>query len=435
VTEDGPSFGQIPASFPVIAESDLFSHAWNITWVRDQAYSAVALARAGKLDEAAAALAFTLQDKAGGYVEQVGMDYGLSVCRLYGDGTEWSDDNGSGPNIELDNFGLTLWAIGEYVDAGGDPAFVADYDVLAAVADPLLNAIDDLDLIQADSSIWERHWNGNQKHFTYTTAMAIKGLDAIAELSGSADYSDGARRLEVGLCENLVDTDLGLLGNAEEEPQNAIDLAAVEAFNHGILDAQGPTATSTFATWEDRLAVANGMGFKRNDDGDIYDEQEWVVMDLRLAEAYRRGCQLDKAKAIEGWITRQAYLNLWSIPELMDPDTGRYVGPTPMLGFGAGAYMVGLYNREAAALDCSTGIEQTCASILGTDTSDDTGTAGGGGGSGSGGDGSGDGSDEAADEAGDDDKGCGCATASAPNIWLAIPLIGLALLRRRRFNA
>ena len=115
----------------------------------------------------------------------------------------------------------------------------------------------------------------------------------------------------------------------------------------------------------------------------------------------------------------------------MDPDTGRYVGPTPMLGFGAGAYMVGLYNREAAALDCSTGIDQTCASILGGDTSDDTGTSGGGG-SGSGDAGSDDDGDAATDEAGGDDKGCGCATASAPKIWLAIPIIGLALFRRRQ---
>jgi len=434
VTEEGPSFGQIPASFPVGAESDTFGHAWNITWVRDQAYAAVALARAGKLDEAAAAIAFTLQDKAGGYVDQVGMDYGLSVCRLYGDGSEWSDDDGTGPNIELDNFGLTLWAISEYVKAGGDGAFIDDYDVLSAVADPLLNAIDELDLIQADSSIWERHWNGNEKHFTYTTAMAIEGLDAIAGLADVASYEEGARRLERGLCEQLVHPDLGLLGNAEEEAENAIDLAAVEAFNHGILDAQGPTALNSFATWEDRLAVANGMGFKRNDDGDIYDEQEWVVMDLRLAEAYRRSCDLDKAGAIEDWITRQAYLNLWSIPELMDSETGRYLGPTPMLGFGAGAYILGLYNREAAALDCSNGIEQTCASILDIDSEDDTGTAGGGGGGTGGGDAGSDGGGEEDTEAeGDEkDKGCGCSSAAAPNMWLAFPILGLALLRRRQ---
>ena len=438
VTEDGPAFGQIPASFPVAAESDTFSNTWNITWVRDQAYAAVALARAGKLDEAAAALAFTLQDKAGGYVDEVGMDYGLSVCRTYGDGSEWSDDDGTGPNIELDNFGLTLWAIAEYVNAGGDASFIDDYNVLEAVADPLLNAIDDLNLIQPDSSIWERHWYGNEKHFTYTTAMAIAGLDAIGELADEPAYENGARRLEVGLCEELVDENLGLLGNAEEEPEFAIDLAAVEAFNHGVLDAQGPTAINTLSTWEDRLAVANGMGFKRNDDGDLYDNQEWVVMDLRLAEAYRRSCDLDKAKAIEEWITLQAYYNLWTIPELMDAETGDYLGPAPMLGFGAGAYILGLYNREAAALDCSTGIAQTCADILAADADDDTGTGSddGGSGSGTGGPGGTSDGDDASDDTGIDDdskdKGCGCSTTKAANIWLAIPLLALALSRRRQ---
>ena len=40
----------------------------------------------------------------------VGMDYQLSVCRYYGDGSEWTD-GGSDPNIELDGFGLFLWYV------------------------------------------------------------------------------------------------------------------------------------------------------------------------------------------------------------------------------------------------------------------------------------------------------------------------------------
>jgi hypothetical protein len=46
-----------------------------------------------------------------------GVPYQISVCRYYGDGTEWSDSNTNGPNIEFDGFGLFLWALDQYVTA------------------------------------------------------------------------------------------------------------------------------------------------------------------------------------------------------------------------------------------------------------------------------------------------------------------------------
>ena len=42
VTEEGDSYGQIPASFPASAAVGEFQHQWNITWVRDQAYAIAA---------------------------------------------------------------------------------------------------------------------------------------------------------------------------------------------------------------------------------------------------------------------------------------------------------------------------------------------------------------------------------------------------------
>ena len=327
VTEEGDAYGQIPASFPVTAPHEDFTHAWNITWVRDQAYAAAALARAGKWEEAEAAIRFTLQGKAGGYVDEVGSEYGLSVCRMYGDGTEWSDDDGTGPNIELDNFGLTLWALAETIAAGADPAVTDMIDVWADVADPLVNAVDENGLIQADSSIWERHWNGNQKQFTYTSAMAAAGLRDIHSHHVSTTEQDrylaASEEIIDGICDVLVDPDLGLLGNADEDPSQAADLAAVEAFNMGLLSAQTEAADATIANWEATLMAPHGNGFKRNDDGDLYDDAEWLVMDLRMAELYRRNCQVDKASAIEDWVTQQAYLNN-PIHELMDPETGVY---------------------------------------------------------------------------------------------------------------
>ena len=434
VTEEGDAYGQIPASFPVTAPHADFSHAWNITWVRDQAYAAAALARAGKWEEAEAAIRFTLQGKAGGYVDEVGSEYGLSVCRMYGDGTEWSDDDGTGPNIELDNFGLTLWAMAEAIDAGADPAVTDMIGLWADVANPLVNAIADNSLIQADSSIWERHWNGNQKQFTYTSAMAAAGLRDIHSHHTSADEQDrylaASEDIIDGICEVLMDSELGLLGNADEESTQAADLAAVEAFNMGLLSAQTADADNTIANWEATLMAPHGNGFKRNDDGDLYDNAEWLVMDLRMAELYRRNCQVDKASALEDWVTQQAYLNNFQIPELMDPETGVYAGPTPMLGFGAGAYVLEILNRESAALDCADGAEETCADRLGL--GDDDGTSPDDPGDGGSGGADGDGGDTGSSDK--DEEGCGCTASPSTGSWLIPFLIAIPLIGRRRIS-
>src|SRR5205823_5224393 len=68
---------------------------------------------------------FFLGAQASGFQAQVGRPYAISICRYLGNGTEESDDDGNGFNIELDNFGLVLWAFAEYVDASGDQAFLA----------------------------------------------------------------------------------------------------------------------------------------------------------------------------------------------------------------------------------------------------------------------------------------------------------------------
>ena len=72
-----------------------------------------------------------------------GVPYQISVCRYYGDGTEWSDSNSNGPNIEFDGFGLFLWALDEYVAASGDTSLITTYwasTIKPKVADVLVHS-------------------------------------------------------------------------------------------------------------------------------------------------------------------------------------------------------------------------------------------------------------------------------------------------------
>jgi len=114
---------------------------WNITWVRDMAYATVALAKSGHFAEAKRALAFQMGATVGGYQTQVGVPYQISVVRYFGNGTEESDSNADGPNIEFDGFGLFLWSLHEYVKASGDTATLTTWwpVVQSKVADLLVD--------------------------------------------------------------------------------------------------------------------------------------------------------------------------------------------------------------------------------------------------------------------------------------------------------
>src|SRR5207244_3976380 len=99
-----------------------------------------------------------------------------------GFGVEETDFNDFGPNLEFDGFGLFLWATRRYVQASGDQAFLAANwaainsrvaDVLVALVEPDGPA---QGLVRADSSIWETHWNGRQRHWAYTSLTAARGL-------------------------------------------------------------------------------------------------------------------------------------------------------------------------------------------------------------------------------------------------------------------
>jgi len=392
VREPGPGYGQILASLP--------PGGWNISWPRDAAYAIVALARSGHHDEARDALQFMIDGDAGHYASYWGLnDYLISACRYYGDGTEesdgaWCPDGAdAGPNVELDDFGLFLWAYGAYLDESGDTQFQADTlpDVLAGVADVLVAVIDPSnDLLLPDSSIWERHWGecfpNGAKQFSYSAIQAVHGLRVAHELSGDAAYEQAADQIRSGLL-NITDGPVfeetfdgeacPVLGSAPEEVCGfcgPYDASVIEAVNLGVYRPDSAMAKGTLMALHEHLGMTNGSpGFLRNDDGTgttnphpWYDDQEWVVIDLRMAAAMARmGDALGEpdltanAETIVDWVTLLARSNADLIGELLSDGTYtpeddadhthvgwddgyEYQGSVPMCGFGPGAYLLAL---------------------------------------------------------------------------------------------
>jgi GH15 family glucan-1,4-alpha-glucosidase len=346
VREKGPAFGQVLASLPPgLGNVDA---TWNITWVRDMAYAVAGLAHAGHLDEARDALLFQLRAPRGRREDYVGRPYRLSLTRYFGDGTEETDCNADGPNIEYDGFGLFLWSLGEYARAGGDLAPIRDaWPVLRdEIADVLVTLREPDGTVRADSSIWEVHWNGKQRKFTYTSLAAARGLCDAAFVANKLGFSDDATRWAAagaGVRDAVVRlrTDVnGALTQSEEDlgrGHGYLDAATVEAINWGVVDPKGRVARATLDALRENLTVAHGRGLMRNDDGGWYDSQEWTFVDLRLASALSGTPQ---GKAYLDWVSDQARANDGYIAELGDPLSADALGSVPMVGFGAGAIVL-----------------------------------------------------------------------------------------------
>jgi GH15 family glucan-1,4-alpha-glucosidase len=358
VMEKGSASGQIVASLPWDNPS---SSSWNVTWVRDGVYATRALLKSGLTDQAENSIIFFLNSTAGLYKTFVGKDYLISVCRYFGNGVEESDDNGFGYNIEFDNFGLFLQAYSELAQISS-LEYVKD-KIKSLVADVLISLIEsDLHILKPDSSIWERHWNegfpNGKKHFTYSTVNAIHGLRTFGEWinfqspDDGKSYISGSDELLNGLKTQLIKDDV-LVSSFEEksDPEGKyIDGAVVEAINYNLVS--DAVAQATLKAFEKYLKISNGgPGFKRNDDGTgtanpfpWYDDQEWIFIDLRIASAYCKSGMKEKGKELIDWVTGNASKNYYLIPELLTADKGEYAGSMPMTGFGAGAYILSLWD-------------------------------------------------------------------------------------------
>ncbi len=435
VTESGQGSGQILAS--------VAPGMWNIAWVRDMAYATVGLIKSGHLAEAKAAIAFQMGASAGQYEAQVGAPYQISVVRYYGNGTEWSDSNSDGPNIEFDGFGLFLWELEEYVKASGDTASLQAWwpTVKSKIAGVLVGLQEPSGIIAADSSIWEVHWDGQQKHFAYTTITAANGLCAASSLAKTAGdatsqaaYLAAGQRARDGVVAQIRAPDGTLAQSTEQLMAGSgwLDAAVMEAINFGVIDPKGRTASATLASIQRGLVPQSGRGFMRSDAGDSYSSNEWVFIDLRAARALELAGQASNATSLFAWNVAQASDNYGELSELHDPVTADYAGQCPMVGFGAGAYLIRLFDRGTAdAAACETYAVEPPPPAVGT------GGSGGGAAAGTGGTG---GAMPVVVNPSQGDptqgglgKACSCGVPrDAAGSDLALALVPLALCARRR---
>jgi hypothetical protein len=351
---------------------------WFTPWVRDMAYATLALARMGHRDEARAALLayFNAQPTGVMRADTRDADYQVSVVRYFGDGSEEPFFTGEGvPNIEYDDWGLVLWVLGEYEQQYNDttllsvptyrgPVYESTRDY---VVNPLLANLDPYgqgSIVAADTSIWEEHQK-DKKHFAFSTAMAIVGLQSFAEIARRA--GDEPTRGEVLKQIALLNQGFNaafiregkLRGTLEEGVKNDIDGALLPIINLGVV--MDPAVVRDTIERMELLKVASG-GYRRvrsnYTDPAIfeywYERQEFLFVDFSLAEVYRRLGRNADADAILKRIVLKAAADHNLIPEmyvalpcqLFPGELGDPTGALPIVGYGSGAFILHVLQRE-----------------------------------------------------------------------------------------
>ena len=347
-------------------------------WVRDMACALVAFIRMGHQAEARAGLLayFNAQPTGKMRAETAGADYQISVVRYFGDGSEEPFFTQEGAtNIEFDDWGLALWVLGEYERKYDDAALLdvptyrgplyesaRDY-----VMKPLLGNIEQYgagQIVAADTSIWEEHQR-DKKHFAFSTAMAIVGLENFADVArhsgDKATRSEALNRvalLKKGFSAAFVRGGK-LHGTLEEGVKNDIDGALLAIINFGVVT--DPAIVRDTVERMELLRVASG-GYKRvrstYTDPAIfeywYEKEEFLFVDFSLAEVYRRQGRNTEAAAILQRIVDKAAADNNIIPEmyvavpcpLFPGKIGDPTGALPMVGYGAGEYILHVFERE-----------------------------------------------------------------------------------------
>lgn len=351
---------------------------WFTPWVRDMAWASVALARMGHRKEARAALLAYFNARPTGKMraETAGADYQISVVRYFGDGSEepFFTEEGS-TNIEYDDWGEALWVLGQYLQQTHDTAIlsVPGYrgplyqSARDFIVKPLLANLENYgggEIVSADTSIWEER-EKDKKHFAFSTAMAIVGLRnfaGVAQLAGDeatrATVLHHIALLQKGFSAAFI-RDGELHGTLEPGIKNDIDGALLSVINFGVV-----TDPALIRNTVERMAllkVASG-GYRRVRSTYTnpaifeywYERQEFLFVDFNLAEVDRRLGNDAQAAAILKRIVDKAAADHDLIPEmyvalpcaLFPGKIGDPTGALPMVGYGAGEYILHLLDRS-----------------------------------------------------------------------------------------
>lgn len=345
---------------------------WFTPWVRDMTYALVGLTKMGHHKEARLGIMSWFNARPVGLWkhETRDLDYQISVVRYYGDGSEEADYSGlKTPNVEFDDWGLALWAVSEYWKETHDKSLFSEKTYRGTVYEsmrdfivkPLLGNLDKYQdglIVAEDSSCWEEHQE-NKHHYAFSTICAIAGLrgfESIAkEMNDTATakmVSEKIRLLDKGFRAAFIEGGAvrGIL-EVKAQAKTKVDGAVLEAFNLGVLN--DPSIANRTIQNMAQLKTPSG-GYRRNLGPSNYEAHEFLFIDFALARLYWKTGKPDQAAKILDTIVDKSVQDRGLIPEMYvsakgkdaPGEIGDPAGAIPMVGYGAGAFVITLADRE-----------------------------------------------------------------------------------------
>ncbi|HTJ13130.1 MAG TPA: hypothetical protein VL547_13940 [Dinghuibacter sp.] len=331
---------------------------WSMTWVRDGSFAIAAMAKLGMNDEARRGLEFMLNARPVGRFKNnvfrngrdygIGVDYRISATRYYGNSKEDCDAS-EGPTIEIDDFGLFLTALDEYMKSSNDGAFYRQWEKVLSekVADAIIHNIDGDGLIRSDSGPWEHPLPG--RRYTFTSGVCAEGLKRFSAMQKRygyewKKYSTASERLYAGIMSHMVYENRVIKGDADDQSPTAHyfhDAGTFELFANGLITDK-KLFESHMREYDPLMKVKDGIGYIRVFSDDSYENQEWPFADLRVAVAQNHLGSRSLAKGLIDKVTALSKANYNSIPEMYMLDNCYFNGAVPMVGYGSGAYVLAL---------------------------------------------------------------------------------------------
>jgi GH15 family glucan-1,4-alpha-glucosidase len=218
-------------------------------------------------------------------------------------------------------------------------------------------------IVAADTSIWEEHQK-DKKHFAWSTATAILGLRDFAAIAHGNHDEATSKQLEekVALLQKGFDAaflrDGKLHGTLEDGIKNDIDGALLAIIHFGIVN--DPAIIRSTLDRMELLKVASG-GYRRvrgtYTDPAIYEywyeQEEFVFVDFSYAEVERQIGRKDIADAMLRRIVDKSAADHYFVPEmyvavdckLFHGAIGAPTGAIPMVGYGAGVFVMDVLGR------------------------------------------------------------------------------------------
>lgn len=363
-TADRSSNGLINASLP--------TGEFVMPFPRDQAYATAALIETNHREEVKQAITALLNTGPGKMMKADvrGQDYIIPTARYFGDGGENPDlSNGKHRNLELDNWGLSLWSMGKYFEKYQDMDWLKasgrnGQNYRAArdkIVKPLLANTDSYGgglIVAKDDSSWEQN-SEDRRHYAFSTIAAIAGLKSflpMAKAMGDAATVEMIQKklalLQKGF--NAAYVRGGQLrGSLEHSPKNDMDGALLEAINLGVV-----TDPKLIKSTMERMSLikAKSGGYLRVAGGsDHYEQHEFLFINFALARVYLKQGRPDLAEALVSRMNEGATKDNNHIPEMLvsslDKEfpgpVGSPTGAVPMVGYGAGVFDLYLAERQS----------------------------------------------------------------------------------------